>query len=44
MASPKKPNPQETEKKLQIVFGIAVALVVLGLIAFFVLAMKDMQH
>lgn len=33
----------QTEKRLQIIFGFAVAMVVLGLIAFFALALLDMQ-
>lgn len=32
----------QTEKRLQIFFGIAVALVVIGLLFFFVLAAKDL--
>lgn len=38
------PKPHEVEKKLQIVFGIAIGLVVIGVIAFIVLVVKDMQH
>ena len=42
---PGKPaNSDETEKKLQVVFFVAVGFVVLGLIAFVVLVVKDLQH
>ncbi len=43
---PGKSAPQfdKEEKQLQVVFGVAIALVLLGVIAFVVLVIKDMQH
>jgi hypothetical protein len=32
------------EKKLQVIFGIAIGAVVLGVIAFVILIVKDLQH
>lgn len=41
--SPKR-KAAELEKKLQIVFGLAIAAVAIGLIAFVILVIKDIQR
>jgi uncharacterized membrane protein YidH (DUF202 family) len=39
-----KPPKQDVEKRLQIFFGAAIALVVIGVIVFVALVVQDLQH
>jgi hypothetical protein len=39
----KGPNAHPDEKKLQVVFGVAIAAVVIGIVMFVILVVRDMS-